>query len=437
MKLNKWTVGLAAVGAVSLASVAKADEKSSSLTSVSSTVLSGYVDTSMQWNLGEGDSHAPGYKYGGANKADGFNLDVVDLTFEKPLDESEWSSGYKAELWLGPDGNTLGTSSTLTTFGTSSAQTKSDFAIKQAYVALRAPVGNGLDFKVGVFDSVVGYESSDSINNPNYTRSWAHSFEPAENTGILATYRVNNMIAFSAGIADIESSQINGRAQELALNKTSTVVNESYKAYLASVALTAPDDWGFLAGSSLYAGFVSGWDAGLGANGNPQQNYYVGATINTPVTGLKTGVSFDYLRSEDTLASGALPAGGGFNTVGAHAWSLYASYQATEKLSFHGRAEYFDISPYAASALQTATGGSQGLNGQLGGVASSMMSWTGTVQYDLWKNVLSRVELRWDHALDGSDAFGGTGPQANQSGHIVTGTLNNSFIFAANIIYKF
>ena len=40
---------------------------------------------------------------------------------------------------MGPDANVLGTAST--GLGT-------DFAIKQAYVALRVPVGNGLDFKV-------------------------------------------------------------------------------------------------------------------------------------------------------------------------------------------------------------------------------------------------------------------------------------------------
>jgi len=426
MKLNKWTVGLAAVGAVSLASVAKADEKAAgNLTSVSSTVLSGYVDTSMQWNLGEGDSHAPGYKYGGAGKADGFNLDVVDITLEKPLDESEWAAGYKVDLFMGPDANTLGT--------TSSGVHSSDFAIKQAYVALRAPVGNGLDFKVGVFDSVLGYESTEAINNPNFSRSWGHSVEPAENTGVLASYRVNNMVAFSAGIADTESSVINGRSLEAAPGGT-TAVNESYKAYLGSVALTAPDDWGFIAGSSLYAGFISGWDAALGAGGNPQQNYYVGATINTPVTGLRTGISFDYVRAEDTL-----PVGGHFATFGAHAWALYASYQATEKLSLHARVEYFDVSPYAASATQGQLGGAAvGLNGQAGGIASSMMSWTGTVQYDLWKNVLSRVELRWDRALDGTDAFGGTGVGGfHGTTHFSSGTLSDSFILAANIIYKF
>ena len=32
---------------------------------------------------------------------------------------------------------------------------------------------------------------------------------------------------------------------------------------------------------------------------------------------------------------------------------------------------------------------------------------TATVQYDLWKNVISRLELRWDHSLTGMDAFGG------------------------------
>jgi hypothetical protein len=427
--INKWTIGLAAVGAVSLASVARADEQTNTLASLSSTVLSGYVDTSMQWNLGEGDSHAPGYKYGGAPKADGFNLDVVDLTLEKPLDESEWAAGYKAELWLGPDANTLGTSST---------GVKGDFAIKQAYVALRAPIGNGLDFKVGVFDSVIGYESTDSINNPNYSRSWAHSIEPAENTGILSTYRVNNMIAFSAGVADTSSSVINGRSLEAAPGGT-TAPNESYKTYLGSVALTAPDDWGFIAGSSLYAGIVSGWNAGAagGATGNPQQNYYVGATINTPVTGLRTGVSFDYLKTEDTLP--VVPGGAAFSTFGAHAWALYASYQATEKLSVHGRAEYFDISPNAASLAQGALGGgSVGLNGQAGGIASSMLSLTGTVQYDLWKNVLSRVEIRWDRALDGTDAFGGTGSAGfHGTSHFSSGSLSDSFILAANIIYKF
>ncbi len=54
MKFNKWTMGLAAVGVVSLASAARADETKMSQvqTALSNTTLSGYVDTAAQWNLG-------------------------------------------------------------------------------------------------------------------------------------------------------------------------------------------------------------------------------------------------------------------------------------------------------------------------------------------------------------------------------------------------
>src|SRR5215467_14421612 len=85
MKFNKWTIALAALGVVSLASAAKAEEKASSvMTALSSTTLSGYVDTSMQWNPGTGNTYVAPYKFNSASKADGFNLDVVQLRIEKP-----------------------------------------------------------------------------------------------------------------------------------------------------------------------------------------------------------------------------------------------------------------------------------------------------------------------------------------------------------------
>ena len=114
MKFNKWTLGLAAVGVVSWNSAASAQDAaapSTVLTSLSSTTLSGYVDTSAQWNLGTGNANTPPYSFGGPSKADGFNLNVVQLSLDKPLDESEWAAGYHVDLWLGPDAGALGTSS--------------------------------------------------------------------------------------------------------------------------------------------------------------------------------------------------------------------------------------------------------------------------------------------------------------------------------------
>ena len=111
MKFNKWTLGLAAVGAVSLTSVAQAEEKmmlgSQAATGLTSTTISGYVDTSAHWNIGKDNVGAPT----GAAKQDGFNLNVVQVSLSKALDESEWASGYRADLWFGPDASGLGSSS--------------------------------------------------------------------------------------------------------------------------------------------------------------------------------------------------------------------------------------------------------------------------------------------------------------------------------------
>src|SRR3989440_11569774 len=116
MKCNLWTLTLLGAGVISLPSVAKAEEKPSPvLTALSATTISGYVDTSAQWNPGTGNDNLPPYKFGGASKADGFNLNVVQLRLDKPLDEASWAAGYRVDMWLGPDANGLGTASTFHT----------------------------------------------------------------------------------------------------------------------------------------------------------------------------------------------------------------------------------------------------------------------------------------------------------------------------------
>lgn len=57
------------------------------------------------------------------------------------------------------------------------------------------------------------------------------------------------------------------------------------------------------------------------------------------------------------------------------------------------------------------------------------LSITGTIQYDLWKNVLSRLEVRWDHALDGGGVWGGK--------EVGEGDDKNAWLLAANIVYRF
>jgi hypothetical protein len=164
-KVNKWTLGLAAVGLVSLPSVVQAEEKPNQiLTALSSTMISGYVDTSAHWSVGSGNNNPPGYAYNLPSKQDGFNLNVVDITIEKPLDEGTWSAGYKVELWFGPNATVLGNNIGGTT--PSTAGGGDDLAVKQAYVSLRVPVGNGIDVKLGTFDTIIGYETANATSNP-------------------------------------------------------------------------------------------------------------------------------------------------------------------------------------------------------------------------------------------------------------------------------
>jgi len=170
MKFNKWTVGLAAVGVISLASAARADEKMNALqTALSNTTISGYVSASANWAIEPGGaqnqrSPAAFIPFQPISKQDGFNLDVVKLSIAKPQDESPWASGYQVDLLFGPDAVGYNVPA--------NGYSYDGFAIKQAYVVLRTPVGNGIDWKIGVFDSPIGYEVFDAGSNPNYTRSW-------------------------------------------------------------------------------------------------------------------------------------------------------------------------------------------------------------------------------------------------------------------------
>jgi len=397
MKFNKWTLGLAAAGVVSLASAAQAEEKATSqvLTAVSSTTLSGYVDTSAIWKFGTGNAALPGRAFDGVGKLDGFNLNVVGLTLEKPLSEDQWAAGYKANLIFGPDATAFNTSANAFAGG-------ADFSVKEAYVALRMPVGNGLDWKIGSFNTIIGYESFESYLNPNYSRSFGWQLEPTQHTGILASYQASDAVSFSAGIANTWNAGINARPV-----RGGSAADESEKTYMASITITAPDSWGFLKGSAWYAGIIDG----LAGNSLDTTSVYIGGSLHTPVEGLSVGAAFDYrFKGVNAVTPGS---------NWAYAIAGYASLQATEKLKFNARLDY--------------TAGSDGTWYNGGTTLASddanvMGSATLTADYALWANVISRLELRWDRNLGGDKPYGGvTTPGGNE----------NAVTTALNVIYKF
>ena len=401
MKFNKWTVALAATGVVSLASAVQADESHPVNTALSSTTLSGYVDTSAIWNFGSGTQVANRFANTGADRQDGFNVNTVKLQLEKPIDEGTWSAGYKFETMFGPDANVM--PGVLT----------SGVAIKQAYAALRAPIGNGIDFKIGQFDPIVGYEVTDSYANPNFSRSLGfNNLEPFGHTGILASYQVNDIIGVSGGVANGDNGfGLNGGAltadgfQSGQSNGFRHMLAESSKVYMGSVVVKAPESTGWLAGSSLYVGAVNGEGKG---NSNDPTLLYVGVSLATPIKELTLGASADLLFNGGAANQKfGTPNLGVFNSY-ANAYAFYTGYQITEKLKANNRFEYA-TSGYGAFLP--------------GRSEDKMIGETFTLDYALWSNVLTRGEFRWDRAVDG-----GAAPFNGQK---------NDLSLTASIVYKF
>jgi hypothetical protein len=191
---------------------------------------------------------------------------------------------------------------------------------------------------------------------------------------------------------------------------------ETQKAYMGAIALTAPDSWGALKGATLNLGVINSVDSnfvgpvlgGLGLTGLNTfgtTSLYAGLMIPTPNAKLKFGSSFDYVELHNKSAA---------NPGCDSTWNVavYGNLQATDKLSFNARAEYLDDSDA----------------GLICGTQAEEV--TLTTQYNLWANVLSRVELRWDHVEHGQSF--------DQTGHTVfTPNKANAFMLAFNVIYQF
>jgi hypothetical protein len=404
MNVNKWTLGLASLGVISLASVGHAEEMLSPvLTKVSSTTLSGYVDTTATWKFGTGDLAMPGRVYdGGAGtyNHDGFNLNVVSLTLDKPLDEDQWSAGYHVQTLIGPGAAKRGTRSLI-------GGGAGDIGLNEAYVALRVPVGNGIDLKVGQFGTYNGYEAYDTYKNPNWSRSYGFFIESSAHVGVSASYQINDNVSVMAGVG-------NTAGYNNQIDASQTI--ESRKAYLAMISLTAPESFGFLQGATLSLGYTGGDAAqGLYTPGSQiQQNYYIGASVPLPVTGLSLGLAWDYTTGQGyKLANG--------DKDWAQAIAVYMSYQATEKFKLNGRLDY-------AKGTDTGAFGAFGYTTAATDDRNELFSFTVTADYSLWKNVISRAEFRWDHALEGTP-FGGTATKPTSD--------ENALSVTANIIYLF
>ncbi len=164
---------------------ANADPPVSAMSNIS---LSGFVQTSYFYNTENpaGGENA-GYLWNTVN--DSFDINKVKITIASPPAErspDKWDAGFRVSLMAGQDAPILNTDSGITGF---------DY-LREAYVDLNVPIGDGLNIKAGDMISLLNYESGDGgAANENFSQGyqWYYTGDGPE-TGVQLDYQFTDWL---------------------------------------------------------------------------------------------------------------------------------------------------------------------------------------------------------------------------------------------------
>ncbi|MFM8655359.1 MAG: outer membrane beta-barrel protein, partial [Verrucomicrobiota bacterium] len=123
--------------------------------------LSGYVDAGYSYNYtGSADQSTDNSRANTDSAARGdFNLYAFKVALEKALtSENKAQAGFRADVIIGEDANYLKSRDSANGTINNTYQDSNSLYLEQAYAQFRVPVGNGWDWKVGKFVSILGYE---------------------------------------------------------------------------------------------------------------------------------------------------------------------------------------------------------------------------------------------------------------------------------------
>ena len=210
-------------------------------TAQKSIKLSGYVDAGYSYNFtGSGNQSQVNSRYlGDSTQRGDFNLYAVKIALEKAMtSENKAQAGFRADVMIGEDAQYLINRGQPYNAGGGGANANSNtqansnaLFLEQAYAEIRAPVGNGWDFKVGKFVTILGYEVIERPANMNitYGQLWQNAF-PLTYIGVLSSYRFDDYLDAKLGV-------VNGSNSD---NNTTVNGNSDGVALLAALNVTAP-----------------------------------------------------------------------------------------------------------------------------------------------------------------------------------------------------
>jgi len=274
------------------------------------------------------------------------HLAQIVLEREGKTDGSmEDRGGFRIKLNYGEDAQLTGGSGT------------DDFDFQEAYVQYIAPIGNGLDLRIGRMNTLIGYEVIESPYNLNFSRSWLFGLgEPFTTTGIRASYEFNDMVSFSFGVInDFTGAQSD--------------TNNS-KSVESLVSIAPMDNVG------IYLFGFWGPEGAIGANDSDRVQ--VGGIVDVQLTDQAEVVVEGYYGNLANAAPGGINA----------RWdgvAGYFIYDFTDKWGARFRGEVFsDSSGNFTGGIGT------------GGIAQTLWEVTSTLQYKPIPSIITRAEFRYD-----------------------------------------
>ena len=194
--------------------------------------LSGYVDSGYSYNFNGSSKSSVTGRFGSDEASRGdFNLYAVKLVLDKAMTaENKAQAGFRTDVMIGEDAYYLANRYNQVNWGNNYSQDSNYLFLEQAYVSIRAPVGNGWDFKVGKFASILGYEVMERPANMNTTYGLLFDAMPLYYTGVLSSYKFDDYI-------DVKLGVVNGSNSD---NNTTTSGGGDGCAVLAALNVTAP-----------------------------------------------------------------------------------------------------------------------------------------------------------------------------------------------------
>jgi hypothetical protein len=166
------------------------------VTAANAMIISGYVQTSYFDNL-ENPSGGSNAGYLWNTKNNNFSINKVKFTVASPpvvRSGDNWDAGYRLSLIAGQDAPILNSNSSTTGF---------DY-LREAYVDINVPIGNGLNIKAGDMISLLNYESGDGgAANVNFSQGyqWYYTGDGPE-TGVQLDYDFTNWFNVKFRIED-------------------------------------------------------------------------------------------------------------------------------------------------------------------------------------------------------------------------------------------